>query len=151
MRVLSLVALIAGLLASSSSSSSDGESVDLLVTGGTVVTVDDRWNVFEAGFVAIRDGRIVEVGDAALLETRSYRAADVVDARGKAILPGLVNTHTHVPMVLFRGLADDLELEDWAQQLHLSGREPKRHPRVRERRHPACSGRDDSWRHDDLL
>ena len=150
MRVLSLVALIAGLLASSSSSSSDGESVDLLVTGGTVVTVDDRWNVFEAGFVAIRDGRIVEVGDAALLETRSYRAADVVDARGKAILPGLVNTHTHVPMVLFRGLADDLELEDWLNN-YIFPVESRTSPRVRERRHPACSGRDDSWRHDDLL
>ncbi len=89
------------------------ESVDLLVTGGAVVTMDSEWNVYESGFVAIRGERIVEVGDAALLKARDYRAVEVIDARGRAVLPGLINTHTHVPMVLLRGLADDLELEDW--------------------------------------
>jgi 5-methylthioadenosine/S-adenosylhomocysteine deaminase len=72
-----------------------------------------EWKIYENGFVAIRDGRIVEVGDATLLGTRSYRPAEAIDARGKVVLPGLVNSHTHIPMVLFRGLADDLKVEDW--------------------------------------
>lgn len=88
-------------------------SIDLLITGGAVVTMDGERQVFDNGFVAIRDGRIVDVGDAADLKTKSYRTKQTIDARGKVVLPGLVNAHTHIPMVLFRGIADDLNLQDW--------------------------------------
>jgi len=89
-----------------------GESVDLLVTGGTVVTMDaERW-VIEEGAVAIRGERIVAVGPASELE-RKYRPRRLLRAEGRLILPGLVNTHTHAAMALYRGVADDVVLETW--------------------------------------
>lgn len=87
--------------------------VDLLITGGAVVTMDGERRVIDDGFVAIRGERIVEVGDAAQLKVKNYRAKQTIDARGKVVLPGLINTHTHIPMTLFRGIADDLNLQDW--------------------------------------
>jgi 5-methylthioadenosine/S-adenosylhomocysteine deaminase len=87
-------------------------TVDLLVRGGVVVTMDSTRRVIEDGAVAIARGRIVEVGPSDML-ARKYRARQVIDARGRAIVPGLVNGHTHVPMTLFRGLADDLDLQEW--------------------------------------
>lgn len=88
-------------------------TVDLLITGGAVVTMDGRGKVFENGYVAVRGQRIVDVGDAAQLKSMNYRPRQTINARGKVVLPGLINTHTHVPMVLFRGIADDLNLQDW--------------------------------------
>jgi 5-methylthioadenosine/S-adenosylhomocysteine deaminase len=88
------------------------DAVDLLVSGGTVVTVDAAFRVFEPGAVAIRGERILAVGDAGELETR-YQAARTIDATGRIVMPGLVNAHTHVPMTLLRGVADDVELMVW--------------------------------------
>lgn len=87
----------------------------LLVTGGTVVTMDAGFTVVPDGAVAIADGRIAAIGPAAELASR-YPGAATLDARGAAIVPGLVNTHTHAPMSLFRGLADDLPLMEWLQK-----------------------------------
>ncbi|MDX6576255.1 MAG: 5-methylthioadenosine/S-adenosylhomocysteine deaminase [Blastocatellia bacterium] len=86
--------------------------VDLIVKGGTVVTMDGNRRVIENGGVAIKGGRIVAVGKTAEIE-RAYAAREVVNAAGKVVIPGLINGHTHVPMVLFRGLADDLDLQEW--------------------------------------
>src|SRR5215475_301456 len=88
-------------------------AVDLLIVGGAVVTMNSDRRVFENGYVAIRGERVFDVGDAADLKARGYRQKRMIDARGKVILPGLVNTHTHIPMTLFRGIADDLDLQDW--------------------------------------
>src|SRR5262249_32619506 len=87
--------------------------VDLLIVGGAVVTMNRDRRVFENGFVAIRGERIVDVGDAAELKAKGYRQKRTIGARGKVVLTGLVNAHTHVPMTLFRGIADDLDLQDW--------------------------------------
>jgi 5-methylthioadenosine/S-adenosylhomocysteine deaminase len=87
---------------------------ELLVTNGTVVTMDAARTVVERGAVAIEDGRILEVGLAAELEAR-HPDAERIDARGGIVLPGLINAHTHAAMVLFRGLADDLDLMDWLE------------------------------------
>ncbi len=87
--------------------------VDLLIVGGAVVTMDAGRRVLENGFVAVQGERIVAVGSAADLRAGSYKAAQTIDARGKAVLPGLINAHTHIPMTLFRGVADDLDLQDW--------------------------------------
>lgn len=89
------------------------QPVDLLVTGGIVVTMNADREVFENGEVAVRDGRIVAVGPARSADLPGLEAVEVIDASGRIVLPGLVNAHTHVPMVLFRGMADDLTLEDW--------------------------------------
>jgi 5-methylthioadenosine/S-adenosylhomocysteine deaminase len=88
------------------------QRVDLIVSGGTVVTMDAGRRVIEDGAVAIERGRIVAVGKRDEL-VRRYTAREVIDARGRAVIPGLVNGHTHVPMVLFRGIADDLDLQEW--------------------------------------
>jgi len=87
----------------------------LIITGGTVVTVDGAARVIEDGAVVIRNEKIVAVDRAAALGRR-YRNASRIDASGHIVMPGLVNTHGHAPMVLYRGLADDLALMDWLQQ-----------------------------------
>jgi 5-methylthioadenosine/S-adenosylhomocysteine deaminase len=89
--------------------------VDLVVRNGTVVTVDAERRVIERGALAIDGGAIVAVGPQDEV-ARGYRGRRVLDAGGGIVLPGLVNTHTHAPMVLFRGIADDLKLMDWLQK-----------------------------------
>lgn len=90
-------------------------AISLLVTGGTVVTLDAGQHVIPDGAVAIDHDVIVEVGPADEL-SRKYAAANHIDARGQIVMPGLINAHTHAPMVLFRGLADDLALKDWLEK-----------------------------------
>jgi 5-methylthioadenosine/S-adenosylhomocysteine deaminase len=89
-----------------------GERVDVLVLGGTVVTLDGSATVIPDGAVAVRETAIVAVGPREDLEGR-FAPARTVDARGQIVLPGLINTHGHAPMVLYRGLADDLALMAW--------------------------------------
>jgi 5-methylthioadenosine/S-adenosylhomocysteine deaminase len=74
--------------------------------------MDASRRVIEDGAVAVAGGRVVAVGKRADV-LRGYAAREVVDARGAAVIPGLVNGHTHVPMSLFRGIADDLDLQEW--------------------------------------
>ncbi len=88
--------------------------VALIVTNGTVVTVDATRRVLQRGAVAIDGRNIVAVDTAASIAAR-FTARDTIDATGAIVMPGLINTHTHAPMVLFRGLADDLALMDWLQ------------------------------------
>jgi 5-methylthioadenosine/S-adenosylhomocysteine deaminase len=87
-------------------------AVDIIVRGGTIVTMDAERRLIENGAVAIKGGRIVALGSRAEIEKR-YGAREVIDATGKVVIPGLINGHTHVPMTLFRGLADDLDLQEW--------------------------------------
>src|SRR5438067_2965422 len=89
--------------------------VSLLITNGIVVTEDAARRVIDRGSVAI-DGRDIIAVDRADTIARSYTSSDTIDASGSVVMPGLVNTHTHAPMVLFRGLADDLALMDWLQK-----------------------------------
>src|SRR5882672_4945550 len=89
--------------------------VSLLVTGGIVVTVDDARHIYNPGAVAIDRSDIVGVGAAADVAAR-FRGAEQISAAGSVVIPGLINTHTHAPMVLYRGLADDLALMDWLQK-----------------------------------
>jgi 5-methylthioadenosine/S-adenosylhomocysteine deaminase len=87
------------------------QSFDLVILGGTIVTMDPQRRMIENGGIAIRNGEIVRVGKAG--EMRGLRAARTINAAGKVVIPGLINTHTHVPMSLFRGISDDLDLNDW--------------------------------------
>ncbi|HEX3578909.1 MAG TPA: amidohydrolase, partial [Thermoanaerobaculia bacterium] len=86
--------------------------VDIVITGGTVITMAGP-NI-EDGAVAIDKGEIAGVGTSADIAKR-FAGAETIHARGMAILPGFVNAHTHVPMTLFRGIADDRDLMDWLQ------------------------------------
>jgi 5-methylthioadenosine/S-adenosylhomocysteine deaminase len=94
---------------------SAAEPVDLVVRNATVVTVDAARRVIPDGAVAVAGGRIAAVGPAAEIVAR-YQGREVLDAGGGIVLPGLINAHTHAPMVLFRGIADDLKLMDWLQK-----------------------------------
>jgi 5-methylthioadenosine/S-adenosylhomocysteine deaminase len=91
------------------------QTVDLIVSNGVIVTVDADRRVINPGSIAIRGNSIVAVGAADQISS-SYTARDTIDARGKVVMPGLINTHTHAPMVLYRGLGDDLALMDWLQK-----------------------------------
>src|SRR5258705_3125289 len=88
------------------------QKVDLLVLGGTIVTMDGGRRVIADGAIAVAAGRIVAIGPRAEIEGH-YTSRQRLNAAGKLIVPGLINGHTHIPMVLFRGLADDLDLQDW--------------------------------------
>jgi 5-methylthioadenosine/S-adenosylhomocysteine deaminase len=89
--------------------------MDLLVTGGTVVTMNEDFRVIEDGAVAIEGNRIAAVGKRADLEAWSRRAK-TIQATGTLVLPGMINGHAHAAMSLFRGVAEDHSLDDWLQK-----------------------------------
>lgn len=76
------------------------------------MTMDGSRRVIEDGAIAVKAGRVIAVDDTADIDRR-YAAREVINAGGKVVIPGLINGHTHVPMTLFRGIADDLDLQEW--------------------------------------
>jgi 5-methylthioadenosine/S-adenosylhomocysteine deaminase len=89
-------------------------TVSLVVTNGTVVTMDGTRRVINDGAIAVDQGAILAVGPRAEIAA-AYKSAQTLDAGGGLVIPGLINAHGHAPMVLFRGIADDLKLMDWLQ------------------------------------
>ncbi len=87
-------------------------SADLILKNAIVVSMDKQYNLYEPGAVVIRQENIVAVGRQNEI-MQQYFADQVMDCGGKILMPGLVNAHTHVPMTLLRGLADDLRLDVW--------------------------------------
>jgi 5-methylthioadenosine/S-adenosylhomocysteine deaminase len=97
--------------------SKEAVSVDLLVKGATIVTMDAQRRVIENGYVAVRGDEIVAIGqNPAEFAPNGLIAKETIDASGKLIIPGLINGHTHIPMVLLRGLKDDVTLDDWLRK-----------------------------------
>jgi 5-methylthioadenosine/S-adenosylhomocysteine deaminase len=90
----------------------DVVSVDVVLTGGQVATMNGCFDLFPDGAVAIQGRNIEAVGPAQDIAA-AYAGKEVVDCSGLAIIPGLINAHTHAPMTLLRGLADDLRLDVW--------------------------------------
>jgi 5-methylthioadenosine/S-adenosylhomocysteine deaminase len=86
--------------------------VDVVLTGGQVATMNSRFDLFPDGAVAIQGGKIEAVGSVRDIAA-AYDGKEVVDCSGLAVIPGLINAHTHAPMTLLRGLADDLRLDVW--------------------------------------
>ncbi|HEY6213675.1 MAG TPA: amidohydrolase [Vicinamibacterales bacterium] len=109
MKVASIVAAIGIALAAQPAAR---RPISLLVVGGTVVTQNPAHQIFAPGAVAINASEIVDVGTPEAMALK-YRSVDTITVRDQIILPGLINTHTHAPMVMYRGLADDLALMDW--------------------------------------
>jgi 5-methylthioadenosine/S-adenosylhomocysteine deaminase len=111
------VALVAALAAGLSVLSAQPEprSVTLVIANGTVLTMDGSSRVLSPGSVAIDGADIVAIDRPDAIR-QQFRAAETIEAWGSVIMPGLINTHTHAPMVMYRGLADDLALMDWLQK-----------------------------------
>lgn len=86
------------------------KDIDILITGGTLLTMSDSMDIIENPVIGIKDGKILFAEKENISQ---HRADEIIDASGSIIMPGLVNTHTHLPMVCFRGLADDLPLMEW--------------------------------------
>src|SRR6266850_355080 len=91
------------------------EKVDLLVSGGTIVTIDGQNRILEDGAIAVKGDAILALGPRAEIESK-YAAPQTITAKGKLVLPGFINGHTHVPMTLFRGLHDDVTLDEWLRK-----------------------------------
>jgi len=88
------------------------KTVDLILTNAVVLTMDEEFHTYEPGAVAVSGNSIAAVGmEAEIL--KEYSASKKIDCSQKVLIPGLINAHTHVPMTLLRGLADDLRLDVW--------------------------------------
>ncbi len=85
--------------------------VEKIIINGKVLTLDKKNNIIENGAVAINSGKIVAVGEKNKI--LSELTGQIIDANGKIVMPGFVNTHTHLPMSIFRGIANDITLFDW--------------------------------------
>ena len=91
--------------------SSTPNRCDLLLSGGSVVTVDDDRRVFDKGAVAITGDRIAAVGSVG--DFAGWQADRLIDTTGMAVLPGFVDTHQHLFQYLMRGLGEGMELWPW--------------------------------------
>src|SRR3989475_1595260 len=91
------------------------EKVDLLVSGGTIITMDGQRRIVEDGAVVVKGDAILALGPRAEIESK-YAAPQTINAKGKLVLPGFINGHTHVPMTLFGGLHDDVTLDEWLRK-----------------------------------
>ena len=102
-------------VADDAAAAADGrDPVDLIVYGDYVVTMDAELRVVVDGAVAVSNGLIVEIGDAAAIDQR-FSAQETLPGTGRIVMPGLINGHSHAAMTLLRGVADDLALMDWLQ------------------------------------
>lgn len=88
------------------------QEVTLIIKNASILTVDESFSIFNPGAIAIQDDSIIAVGKESDILS-SYTANEIIDAGRKILMPGMINAHTHVPMTLLRGLADDLRLDVW--------------------------------------
>ncbi|WP_279133365.1 amidohydrolase family protein, partial [Photobacterium phosphoreum] len=82
------------------------ENVDLLIKNATVLTMDQDKTVFDNGLVAVKGNKIYAVTDGS--DLNEYQATKTIDADGDIVMPGLINSHTHASMTVFRSMADDV-------------------------------------------
>ena len=108
------IAVVALAVAASAAAQTPRRQASLVVIGGTVITENSQHQILAPGAVAIAGTNILAVDRPEAIASR-YRAARTIGARGEIVLPGLINTHTHAAMVMYRGLADDLALMEWLQ------------------------------------
>src|SRR5687768_4890471 len=116
MRIRSLAAIVA-LIASPIAWSvvTTQQPASLIISNGILITVDGDRRILNPGSIAINGSDIVAVDTPANIAAR-FKAADTIDATGRVVMPGLINTHTHAAMVMYRGLGNDLALMDWLQK-----------------------------------
>lgn len=88
---------------------------DIGIFNAKILTIDKNFTIINNGAIIINDSRIVEVGDSKLLE-KHFPVQKRIEAGGKMVMPGLINTHTHSAMTVFRGFADDMALQKWLHE-----------------------------------
>ncbi len=91
------------------------ESVDYIICGDYILTMNEGLDLIKDGAIAVKDKTIVSVGNSGSIFGK-YTSKKIIDGKGKAVMPGLINTHTHAAMVYFRGLSDDLPLKEWLEK-----------------------------------
>lgn len=91
------------------------ESVDYIICGDYILTMNNNLDLIRNGAIAVKDKKIVSVDIAENIFAK-YTAKEVIGGKGRAVMPGLINTHTHAAMVYFRGLSDDLPLKEWLEK-----------------------------------
>ena len=91
------------------------ENADLVVTGASIVSMDADRHVWKDAALVVKGDNIVAVGPSAEILAK-FESAQRIDASGRLLMPGLINGHTHIPMVLMRGLIDDVTLDDWLRK-----------------------------------
>lgn len=101
-----LTGLAALIFALTNVQASNAEEVDLIVKNGLVLTMNAGKEIFSDGVVVVNGNKIVEVGGVEILG--KYSSENAIDAKGGIIMPGMINTHTHASMSVFRSLADDV-------------------------------------------
>jgi 5-methylthioadenosine/S-adenosylhomocysteine deaminase len=89
-------------------------NADLLIKNALIVTVDKNDSLFENGSIIVSDGKILALGDVEI--ANGYSCKKTIDAKGNIVMPGLINAHTHIPMTMFRGMADDMPLQKWLNE-----------------------------------
>jgi 5-methylthioadenosine/S-adenosylhomocysteine deaminase len=109
------IAVAVASLARCSPSQGSRQPVSFVLANAIVITMDGDSRVLSPGSVAV-DGRDIVAVDTPDAIRARFAPRDTIDLSGHIVLPGLINTHTHAPMVLYRGLADDLALMDWLQK-----------------------------------
>ncbi len=85
---------------------------DIIIKNGIVVTVNTNGTIYSNGSVVIINDAIIAIGESVAVE-KEYTSDNVIDAKGKIVMPGLINCHTHLAMTIFRGYADDMHLKEW--------------------------------------
>ena len=114
-RAIAVVAMFTVVFGSQRGAAQQPSAVSVIINNGIVITVDGNRRILNPGSVAINGTDIVAVDTPASIAAR-YKATQTIDATGKVVMPGLINTHTHAAMVMFRGLGNDLNLMDWLQK-----------------------------------
>jgi 5-methylthioadenosine/S-adenosylhomocysteine deaminase len=84
---------------------------DIIIQNAYILTIDSQNTEIPLGTIVIKNDAIEAIGDSALLE--QYEAERVIDAQGNLVMPGLINAHTHAAMNMYRGMADDMPLQEW--------------------------------------
>ena len=88
---------------------------NIAIKNATILTMNSELKMFQRGYLLVKGPNIIAVGDMAEFPLGEY--GQIVEAKGKLVLPGFINTHTHLPMVLFRGLSEDTNLQDWLSHI----------------------------------
>ena len=87
-------------------------TVDIIITNGQILTIDKEGKIINNGAIAIDKDIIIAIGNSDEI-LQKYTSGQIIDAQGKIVMPGFVNSHTHLAMTVFRGIADDITLLDW--------------------------------------